>query len=956
MDSAITRLLKVLDLERKQGYRNKAVIGGLDKFASRWESDARTETGNAAVIGEIVSLLLGYAVVEERPARERILDLIVRRVQSLGEGGGQPAESAPPAGPASTLRPSPAPTLPPAERPKERLAPERALPERAGQDRRAPEPPTVERALPEQPTPEPAASEHGPEDHEPVERTPDRTSQERTEALVPKFSKPVSSAPAEVRPTPLRQIDAPLTPPRVEPPAPVEPPRPEPREEIRRPVPPEPRQEVRPEPRPEPRVETRPVQRRNGPGLDAPVTRLPGVGPAFAQKLARLGVETVRDLLYLLPFRYNDLSQLRTIDKLKLGEEVTVIGTVWEVRSRDIGNDRKVVTARVGDGTGEMQMTWFNPWIEKQLRVGQAYSFGGKVEAYRSALVMRSPEFEPLDRNLLSTGRLSPVYPLTEGLSERWLRGVIKPVLDAWGEELPDFLPAGLRAAYGLMTLPDAISQIHFPDNHEQLAAAHRRLSFDEFLVLQLGVLAARQRFQGVPAKLLAADEARLAPFLAALPFEMTAAQRRALGEIVADLRCERPMGRLLQGDVGSGKTAVAAAALWVAVANGSQGAIMAPTEILAEQHARSFSRMFANLAHPLTGDPVRVVLLTGSTAAAEREEALAAIATGAAHIVIGTHALIQKGVEFQDLAVTVVDEQHRFGVEQRAALRQKGTQGLEMQPHMLVMSATPIPRSLALTLYGDLDVSVIDEMPAGRTPIRTKWLLSSQRERAYGFIRRQVQEGRQAFIIYPLVEESQTSEARAAVEEHARLSTTIFPDLKLGLLHGRLKGDEKDAVMRAFSAGELNVLVATSVVEVGIDVPNATVILIEGAERFGLAQLHQFRGRVGRGEWPSYCILVSDVAEGDGVQRLQALENNTDGFALAQIDLDLRGPGDFLGTRQSGLPPLQTAQLSDLRTLEDARAAAKRIFEIDPDLSQPEHAPLAAQVAAFWRSSGDIS
>jgi ATP-dependent DNA helicase RecG len=377
----------------------------------------------------------------------------------------------------------------------------------------------------------------------------------------------------------------------------------------------------------------------------------------------------------------------------------------------------------------------------------------------------------------------------------------------------------------------------------------------------------------------------------------------------------------------------------------------MAPTEILAEQHARSFGKMFAGLSHPVSGEPVRVVALTGSMTAGDREAALAALASGEAHIAIGTHALIQKGVEFHDLALTIVDEQHRFGVEQRAALRQKG-----VQPHMLVMSATPIPRSLALTLYGDLDVSVIDEMPAGRTPIRTKWLTSSQRERAYGFIRRQVQDGRQAFIVYPLVEESEVSEARAAVEEHARLRTTIFPDLQLGLLHGRMRGDEKDAVMRAFVAGQIHVLVATSVVEVGIDVPNATIMLIEGAERFGLAQLHQFRGRVGRGEHPSYCILISDAGEGDAVQRLQALENNTDGFALAQIDLDLRGPGDFFGTRQSGLPPLQTAQLSDLRTLEDARAAAKGLFAVDPDLSQPEHAGLAEQVAAFWRGSGDVS
>jgi ATP-dependent DNA helicase RecG len=869
-------------------------------------------------------LLLGYAVVEEHAARERILDLIVRRAQSLGDHTGEhdlqeaqaPVAPMPPPLPPVQKPAAPAEPLPEGERSKERAGAEPA----AAAGRAEPEWPASER---------PAA-----------ERTPP----ERVEPLVPKTSKPISQAHPDTRPSVQKLPELQPAAPRVEP-AP-EPPT-EPREQARV----EPRAEPRPEPRPEPRAEPRAPQRRAGPGLDAPVIRLPGVGPAFAQKLAKLDVETVRDLLYLLPFRYNDLSQLRTIDRLKVGEEVTVIGTVWEVRSRDIGNDRKVVTARVGDGTGELQVTWFNPWIEKQLRVGQAYSFGGKIESYRSSLTMRSPEFEPLDRGMLSTGRLSPVYPLTEGLSVRWLRGVIKQVLDEWGDELPDPLPADLRENYDLMTLPRAISQIHFPDNHDQLAAAHRRLSFDEFLVLQLGVLAARERFQGIPSKPLNTEPALLEPFLAALPFELTAAQRRALSEISADLACAKPMGRLLQGDVGSGKTAVAAAALWLAVANGSQGAIMAPTEILAEQHARSFGRLFAGLATPGSGVPVRVVLLTGSQSASEREEAVAAIAGGEAHIVIGTHALIQKGVEFQDLAVTVVDEQHRFGVEQRAALRQKG-----LQPHMLVMSATPIPRSLALTIYGDLDVSVIDEMPAGRTPVRTKWLMSSQRERAYGFIRRQVQEGRQAFIIYPLVEESPVSEARAAVEEHAQLSTTIFPDLNVGLLHGRMKGDEKDVVMRAFSEGEIHVLVATSVVEVGIDVPNATVIMIEGAERFGLAQLHQFRGRVGRGEYPSYCILISDVGEGDGVQRLQALENNTDGFALAQIDLDLRGPGDFLGTRQSGLPPLQTAQLSDLRTLEDARAAAKSLFEIDPQLSRPEHAPLASQVAAFWRSSGDIS
>jgi ATP-dependent DNA helicase RecG len=449
-----------------------------------------------------------------------------------------------------------------------------------------------------------------------------------------------------------------------------------------------------------------------------------------------------------------------------------------------------------------------------------------------------------------------------------------------------------------------------------------------------------------------------VAPFLASLPFTMTAAQQRALADIAADLQRPQPMSRLLQGDVGSGKTAVAAAALWVAVANAAQGAIVAPTEILAEQHARSFTRQFANLHHPSAGRPVRVGLFTGKLRGSERNDALAALAAGDIDIAVGTHALMQEDVAFHNLALAVVDEQHRFGVEQRAALRQKGA-----QPHLLVMSATPIPRSLALTLYGDLDVSVMDEMPAGRAPIKTKWMASPQREHAYAFIRRQIEAGRQAFIIYPLVEESTSRAApaaggdvRAAVEEHSRLQSAIFPDLRLGLLHGRLKSEEKDAVMAAFAAGELHILVATSVVEVGIDVPNATVMLVEGAERFGLAQLHQFRGRVGRGEHPSYCLLVSDAQEGESIKRLRALETINNGFALAQIDLDLRGPGDFFGTRQSGLPPLHTAQLGDLRTLEAARGAAQKLFAADPSLSHPEHAGLAQQVAALWRGAGDVS
>lgn len=864
-ENAISRLLKVLALEKKQGYRNKAVIGGLDKFASRWEPDVRQEATNPAAVNEIVALLLGYPAIEDVASRERILEQVIRRAREA-IGAETPSGSGP------------------------------ALP--------AAEPAGVDEA-----------------EEKPRARS--------TEPAAPARSKPAVPAPEPQPPAPARSEPPP-------PPAPETATAPE---------------SASARPHPAPRPTPRPLSPAPGLGLDAPVTRLPNIGPSYAQKLAKLGVSSIRDLLYLLPHRYDDFSQLRTMDRVKWGEEVTVIGTVWNVKSRLIGDERKLIIAVVGDGTAEMQMSWFNPFVEHRLHPGHAYTFSGKVDSYRGVPTMRNPEFEPLDKNQVSTGRLTPVYPLTEGISVQWLRRVMSQALEAWSANVPDFLPERVREETHLLPLPEALAQIHFPDNQELLAQAHRRLSFDEFFVLQLGVLGARERFRGAAAHPLRSDEATLAPFISALPFPLTGAQQRALTEIAADLTGAQPMSRLLQGDVGSGKTAVAAAALWTAVANGAQGAIMAPTEILAEQHARSFGRMFEALSHPAAARPVQVVLLTGSLRPAEREAALAALASGEADIAVGTHALIQQSVNFQRLAVAVVDEQHRFGVEQRAALRLKG-----LQPHMLVMSATPIPRSLALTAYGDLDISVIDEMPAGRTPIKTKWLAGSQRERAYDFIRRQAASGRQAFVIYPLVEESANSDARAAVDEHARLQSAVFPELRVGLLHGRLRADEKERVMRAFGAGELNVLVATSVVEVGIDVPNATVIMIEGAERFGLAQLHQFRGRVGRGPHPSYCILISDANEGESARRLQALEGSTDGFALAQIDLEMRGPGDFFGTRQSGLPPLQTAQLSDLRTLEDARAAAQRLFSLDPDLQLPEHRALAARVAEFWRGAGDAS
>ena len=436
------------------------------------------------------------------------------------------------------------------------------------------------------------------------------------------------------------------------------------------------------------------------------------------------------------------------------------------------------------------------------------------------------------------------------------------------------------------------------------------------------------------------------------LPFELTDAQRRVLTDIVQDIRTDRPMSRLLQGDVGSGKTAVAASAMFLAAQSGGQAAIMAPTEILAEQHFKNLSRLFAPINQREMPQPINVRLLTGSTPSAERATIRAEIADGTANIVVGTHALIQETVIFKNLALAIIDEQHRFGVAQRAALRQKG-----FNPHVLVMTATPIPRTLALTLFGDLDLSVIDQLPPGRQPIETRIILPTARERAYAFIRAQIEQGRQAFIICPLVEESDKIEAKAAVEEHARLQQQVFPKYQLGLLHGRLKPAEKDAAMRAFAANETQILVSTSVVEVGIDVPNASVIMIEGAERFGLAQLHQFRGRVGRGEHQSYCLLQADTIASEVSERLKAVEASNDGFVLAEKDLELRGPGQFLGTRQSGLPDLHLGNIADARLIDLARREAEKLLANDPELNRAEHQGLAQRLAEFWQSgAGDLS
>ena len=711
-----------------------------------------------------------------------------------------------------------------------------------------------------------------------------------------------------------------------------------------------------------------------GRSVDDPVGQLKGVDVKTAARLERLDVATVRDLLYLFPRRHEDYSSMVTVSEIVPGQECTVTATVWESRVVAQGpkGRRKDTEAVLGDETGNVRAIWFGQqYIARTLKPGARVAVSGKPDVFRGQPVFNSPAAYPADSEAaaIHTGRLAPVYPLTEGLRLPALRNLTWLALQGWLGGVEETLPDTLRE--GRMPLPEAIFQAHYPDSPEAWQVARSRLAFDELLTLQLAMQSRRSSSQseihGVAVNPMTDVAGR---FLRSLPFELTRAQARCIAEIAEDMaKGSPPMNRLLQGEVGSGKTVVALAALLSTAAAGFQGALMAPTEVLAEQHFRSASRLLDGRPRQMDEDhllsvslegmerPVAIGLLTGSVRAREKRMLTAMAADGTLDLAVGTQALIQEGVSLPNLALAIADEQHRFGVMQRSALRRRGGEN----PHTLIMSATPIPRTLSLTLYGDLDISTIDELPAGRQSVRTRLVAPENREAAYGFVRKQVQEGRQAFVVCPLIEESASIEARAATDEYERLSGQVFPDLRVGLLHGRMHSRDKDAVLRSFGDGGFDVLVTTAVVEVGIDVPNATIMLIEGAERFGLAQLHQFRGRVGRGEHRSYCLLLPSETQGDvGVsakERLSALERTHDGFELAEIDLELRGPGDFFGTRQSGLPNLRMARFSDRGLLESARELAVRIASEDPELSAPQHAALAAQVARFTsRADADAS
>jgi ATP-dependent DNA helicase RecG len=698
--------------------------------------------------------------------------------------------------------------------------------------------------------------------------------------------------------------------------------------------------------------------------LNASVTVLSNVGPRHAQTLSRLGLNSLGDMLYHFPRRYDDYSQLKPINRLWYGEEVTIIGTVQSVSARPIrGGKAQLVEAVVSDGSGAIRVNWFNQaYIAKRLHKDTHIVLSGKVEQYLGRLVMNNPEMEQLEQQQLHTNRIVPVYPLTANITQRWLRRLMNQVVTYWAPRVQDYLPLDLRKSADLFDLPRALLQVHFPDSWDDLNAARHRLAFDEIFMLQLGVLRQKRTWQNRTARVFEVDPDWMQAQTTRLPFPLTGAQERVLADISHDLASGQPMNRLIQGDVGSGKTVVAALAIALVTRTGAQTAMMAPTSILAEQHYKSMLRLLCGMGVPTgaqpqetSGDlttfadnailrPEAVRLMIGATPEVEKREIRDGLENGTIKVVVGTHALIEDPVVFQDLQLAIVDEQHRFGVEQRGALRAKGN-----STHLLVMTATPIPRSLALTVYGDLDLSLIDEMPPGRQPVATYVLPPRETERAYNLIRSQIVQGRQAFIIYPLVEESEKSDSKAAVEEHERLQNEIFPGLKLGLLHGRMKGEEKDEIMTRFRDGVYDILVSTSVIEVGVDVPNATVMLIEGANRFGLAQLHQFRGRVGRGSDESYCLLIPESADDLENERLKVMAATNDGFVLADKDLEQRGPGQFLGTRQSGFAELRLASLTDVHLIEKARHHAQRLFEDDPDLEQAKHQPLNAALQHFW-------
>jgi len=698
------------------------------------------------------------------------------------------------------------------------------------------------------------------------------------------------------------------------------------------------------------------ISRKN---LQSAIRFVKGVGPKLEELLAKRDIKTVEDALFCLPHRYEDRREITTISNLRPGKAQVFQGTVQSADSLVTKGGRRFFEVLVRDETGMISLKWFNAnpvWMRRTWKIGRKGVFTGEISFFGQQAEVHHPDVEWLEEGVdaaaamvadpLNYGRIVPVYPLTEGLHQKSMRRVMKELLEHFLKDVYDPIPTEILSAGGFLPLSSALEQLHHPpasasinDLNEGRTPAHRSLAFDEFFFWELGLALKRQGVmleEGISFQVTHRYTKELARLL---PFQLTSAQRRVLSEIKEDMMAPHPMNRLVQGDVGSGKTLVALMAALVAVENNYQVAIMAPTEILAEQHWHNIHGWCEKLE-------ITVVLLTSGMKGKARKETLAAVADGTASIVIGTHAVIQEKVEFLRLGLGIVDEQHRFGVLQRGILKSKGT-----NPDILVMTATPIPRTLAMTLFGDLSLSVIDELPPGRTPVKTVVYYESRRKQVYDIVRSEVSLGRQAYIIYPLVEESEKSDLRSATQMSEHLQSDIFPDLKTGLLHGRMKPDEKEQVMSAFKNREIDILVATTVIEVGIDIPNATVMVIEHAERFGLSQLHQLRGRVGRGSHRSQCVLLTPgkLSE-DGEKRLKVMESTTDGFRIAEADLEIRGPGDFLGTRQSGMPDFRVASiLRDGAILEQARGAAQNFLTMDSDHQTSTGREIREELVKRW-------
>ena len=675
---------------------------------------------------------------------------------------------------------------------------------------------------------------------------------------------------------------------------------------------------------------------------DTPVRYLKGVGPKTAERFEKLGILTLSDLLCHYPRRYLDFSKPYSIAEAPADTECVVKAEVFaKPGGRILPGGRRMERITAGDDVSSLEITWFNnPYAAQKLELGQEYYFQGIVTGGMLRRQMVNPQVRT-DAQVKSSP-FEAVYPQTEGLTSSAIAKCVRQLLPH-AELLPDPLPPEMLKKYRLPSKADAVRAIHCPATEEEAFAARRRLIYEELLVLQLGI--GRMKNHGAASTGAPMKKADASPFWESLPFSPTGAQRRAVEEILTDMSGETSMNRLLQGDVGSGKTLVAAAAIWACIRAGYQAALLAPTEILASQHAENLNRLLSPFG-------MRVALLTGGMKAAARRTTLAAIRDDEADLIVGTHAILSEGVEFARLGLAVVDEQHRFGVRQRGLLAEKAA-----NPHLLVMSATPIPRTLGLLMYGDLDISILDELPPGRKPVKTRCITGKKRADLYGFLDREIDSGRQVYIVCPAIEDAGGSGLNAVKSYYEDIAKAYLPDRRVGLMHGKLKPKEKAEVMDDFKSGRLDALVSTTVIEVGVDVPNATVMVIENAERYGLSALHQLRGRVGRGAAESWCFLVSDNASESVQKRLKFLCSTSDGFAVAQYDLETRGPGDFFGSRQHGLPTLQIADLmNDTRTLHAVQSEAVALLAEDPLLQRPEHALLARQVEQMFDKAGAMN